>query len=962
KPATATFTDSASHWALEYIEYCANLGIIAGRSATTFDPEGKVTAAEAAKMILVALGFDADVFGLVGANWSQNTITLASNLLVGDDVDTAETLNLFNGLSGVTANTPLTRDQAAQLIYNGITANTVKMALTGVTAGTQTGILGGASGQTPTYSWTLTGDPLLKSKFNAEIKTAVMTSAKYTKATKTAEAYWTYKIGDASYVFAEDVSDLFRQSARVIYRKLSGNRTSVLAITSAGNGVVETCAFGDLAIPSSKATLNGYDLAANGTDEDGNPTYHTTDTLPVYMFLNTASGKLSEVKKGTEEESQVYTTKAYDEAKLIDHNGDGRIDCVVVTEVKYTTVGGIRPTYIQLRGVTSNVMLAGNNVPEDLVTGEYVTYTTNPETGVITVEKAEIVNGTLAATMDAKAEEGIVDSVRVNGNWYTVIENYATGANIKGMVGDEVNLVLVAGYVVAGEKVTASTTSSAAVLAVAQAEEETENKTTVNGSTKYLEIRVLKADNTYEDLKVTKVDNEIVAKTNDYTKVLYTYSADSSAAGCVTLKTYAPIIEGDEVEGQKVANWDFDNKSLAAFNVKGGQITDDNGTYRIAADGTFFVLTGNGKYAALKGADIAKWYSQNGYDATGSVVYANRSANGFIYAQTGAIILESETAIPGATGKALYHGFVTGNARYTIENRASLIEVTVWNGTENVLVKAKTIMGESEAANAVATDTTKFTIGTLVSYLDNGDGTANELTALTETVDAVKAWDGESVIKFYNEVGQDDGNDELTIDNNTVVLFMDGTTGEGVANGNITLGDWVDPFDHTKGQYANVLYVAVSNATAANTNDHVDVLILETNSRIYDEENGTSEAPYMIFGADPTTPDEGDEPTECEHESISKVEATATACEHYKCDNTECGQLFSDEAGTTEIDEAPEHTPGSWAANATTNTTHEKKCTVCETVLDSHENATYDSSDPYQCNEDGCDVVDPSQS
>ena len=56
---TNTYTDTASHWAKNYIEYCTTLGIIAGKGDGTFDPEGDVTVAEAAKMVLVALGYNA---------------------------------------------------------------------------------------------------------------------------------------------------------------------------------------------------------------------------------------------------------------------------------------------------------------------------------------------------------------------------------------------------------------------------------------------------------------------------------------------------------------------------------------------------------------------------------------------------------------------------------------------------------------------------------------------------------------------------------------------------------------------------------------------------------------------------------------------------------------------------------------------------------------------------------------
>ena len=54
-----SFTDVNGHWAAGFIKYCQSVGIIAGQSATKFAPDQTVTAQEAAKMLLVTLGYDA---------------------------------------------------------------------------------------------------------------------------------------------------------------------------------------------------------------------------------------------------------------------------------------------------------------------------------------------------------------------------------------------------------------------------------------------------------------------------------------------------------------------------------------------------------------------------------------------------------------------------------------------------------------------------------------------------------------------------------------------------------------------------------------------------------------------------------------------------------------------------------------------------------------------------------------
>ena len=121
-----SFTDIGSHWARGYIKYCQSLGIIAGKSNTIFAPNANVTAQEAAKMLLVTLGYNAEKAGLTGAGWAAKTNALADENGLLEDVNTSFT-------------SACPRQYAAQLIYNAINAATVvwrddaytNMALTG---------------------------------------------------------------------------------------------------------------------------------------------------------------------------------------------------------------------------------------------------------------------------------------------------------------------------------------------------------------------------------------------------------------------------------------------------------------------------------------------------------------------------------------------------------------------------------------------------------------------------------------------------------------------------------------------------------------------------------------------------------------------------------------------------------------------------------------------------------------
>ena len=85
KAATYTggkfFTDvEAGYWAEGYINYCASTKLIAGRGDGKFDPTAPVTTAEAAKMLLTAIGYSAEARGYTGANWDKNVLSDAAIL------------------------------------------------------------------------------------------------------------------------------------------------------------------------------------------------------------------------------------------------------------------------------------------------------------------------------------------------------------------------------------------------------------------------------------------------------------------------------------------------------------------------------------------------------------------------------------------------------------------------------------------------------------------------------------------------------------------------------------------------------------------------------------------------------------------------------------------------------------------------------------------------------------------
>lgn len=114
----SVFSDvSSGHWSLPYINYCYEKGLVAGMNGGIFKPNGNVTTTQAAKMLLVSLGYKPGPY--VGGDWA---------FYVQRD---ANSIGMFDGLTNPDKNAALSRDDAAQLIWNALHANVVRYATVG---------------------------------------------------------------------------------------------------------------------------------------------------------------------------------------------------------------------------------------------------------------------------------------------------------------------------------------------------------------------------------------------------------------------------------------------------------------------------------------------------------------------------------------------------------------------------------------------------------------------------------------------------------------------------------------------------------------------------------------------------------------------------------------------------------------------------------------------------------------
>ena len=102
----ANFGDINGHWAETPISVAAGLGIVAGMGNGQFVPNGTLTGFQWAKILLCAMGYDAEIEGMLGAGWEAKVAKLAKN------ADMVDGIKNFDGSKAVS------REVAAKMAFN----------------------------------------------------------------------------------------------------------------------------------------------------------------------------------------------------------------------------------------------------------------------------------------------------------------------------------------------------------------------------------------------------------------------------------------------------------------------------------------------------------------------------------------------------------------------------------------------------------------------------------------------------------------------------------------------------------------------------------------------------------------------------------------------------------------------------------------------------------------------------
>ena len=674
------FTDlPTAAWAQGYVRYLQNTGIIAGKSATKFAPNDTVTGLEAAKMVLVAAGYNAEKAGLTGAAWAQNTMKYGQLNNLFEDVD-------------ADLNAALPRQYAAQILYNALDMKRVVWS----------NDINDFKNATD-----VSGEKTIGEKYMDLYKTtaAQLTSVKKTSGKDTYEiklaSNVTYKDTLKSKAFTKvptDVSDLIGLNVKVLY-KTTSNKTTVYGMYAKDSSIVASGLIGDL----DKVSSDSNKIKIDGTEYKLNAGMNTNqlqlvDAMTGANAFGESAAQYLTIRGTLNTHVNNGQTQAYT-FDLLDTNDDDKGDKIIVHPVTVAKV-----TYAGAKSITagSNYKFEDHDIADGIKKDDYVVITpaANTAKGRANIVKAEVVTGKINGQKSGK--------VQVADKWYSNVTSPAqTVTN-----GDTCDVVVLNGYAFNFD-VTAETTKDIAfVSAIGDYDAMTGES---DGTVK---VRAYFTDGTNKEIKVRKVNGTKVTGTSAVTvDTLYTYKSTDDGYELTTLRN-------DKTTGvsKNLAGYDdvvtattnaYQNKKFVGTVVTASNPSTSK-TASIADDAVVFVKYKDGSSTDIKvmtGKSVANWGNTT-WNAAGQALIAE--SNGIDYVKVGALVNTSAVR-PSASDDALY-GYLLEDA-YTTTKGADdddVIAYHIWTGSEDT-----TVYEEIDGTNVTASNLLKK--GSAIRYELDGE-------------------------------------------------------------------------------------------------------------------------------------------------------------------------------------------------------------------------------------------------
>lgn len=785
--ATSAFADINGHWAAKYIEYCVSKGIVAGKSATQFDPNGNVTGTELAKMLLIAIGYNAENEKFVGANWDTNVNVVASQK------------DLYKDLETIDPAVALSRDNAAQMIWNALNAVLVEYEYTLVSD-----------------NGTLTSQVVVKDVDPEE----TLMEDKYSADTTTTGIMTAYEWNDDDEVFVYSVQPVkadgtldtaVKYETATDYTGLYAMNVSVVCKVDSKNAIVNDEVFGMFAEDSVilyegvVSDLEGYD--ADYVKVDG--TKYKVDLATGESISKTDISVIEQYAENDYANAGKTTAAAPNAMKVIDLDGDGKIDCIV-----YLPTVTAKVTYVGTKDITlsSNAYNITKATFEDdviydgVAKDDYVAVVKAANTAYDgnVVVKLDSVSGDVTAVKSGK--------IMMNDTWYTLALN--TQSKVSSFdLNDEYTLYISGTYVLFAEEGENNLTLDE--LAYVKA-------TTAGDAVDAGKAKVYFADGT--SATVTLTDSYFLA---DGTEVTVDATGATKDYSALDGKLCTFEKDGNDYELTLVGTGNDLGYTYASGNYGITAKDDDKagkiGDVSVADDAVVFITETDGDINVVTG-ETAKSYKSNVAGLTGGVMLTDE-VNGVNAIQV-ALVNANVAKLPNATGETELYAYVLDTPYQVKDGDDYYAQYTIWNGKEEVVVREEL---------ATKNDATQAYEGAIIEYTNLGNNEVEDVIEVavsgTNNVAAKVAVKGTSGNEVYmtsgssltSSVSGEQASACWYITKDTVILYVDSEDMGGFADGTI---------QNAREEAVAGGYKLVENAYLyGSTNDHeIVLLVVETSN------------------------------------------------------------------------------------------------------------------------------------
>ena len=832
---TPTFSDVRNNanaaWAEGYIESCAAQGIVSGVGGGKFAPNGNVTGVQLAKMLLVSLGYKSENEGFTGNAWATNVNVRAAQK------------GLYDGLEAMDTNAAITRDNAAQMVWNALQAYEVEYKTTLVTDSkgqltsqitVQDKVVGSNNDKITLLedkyeAWTDVGtlSNIDGEKLTITMNSADVSASDYVNKDKNDKA----TTGDVTFSdLDKDYSALLGQKVKVLFKNGKTNDVIGVYATDDNNVLINT-------------TASKLDTVSGETKIKVDGTKYSVDTktgLSIWTISvdSKGNGKLTK-------SDAVTSAKAIADAidnindndmavTVISNDNDSKVDVILVNQKNFVKLTTVNSTSVSYKAVQADMKgnVTGTAVKLDLGNDTPELYKGYAKDDYAFVG-ADLYNDNLvfteAETVTGKCDSFKSDSIKLDGTWHDYIlgkdasgKDYAYTAK----AGKSYTAYVYGGYAyyLSGENGSSSDVDTVLVKTIGD----------YKAMDKGIETKVY-----FEDGKDAQVINvtKVVSASDKFDLENWDKDATDSENNCTTASASKNGLTGlaentlyaYEKDGSDYILFKLDSKfksgdvkaytSSVAYNdksetINGVEAEDSAPIYLTYSTDTYKVITGS----ALKGYKAMTGSTNSVYLADNDNViaaYFNLGKSGISSTDTlyGVVKKSYKGTESNGTDTVVYLELVTSEGIKTVETEE----------TSNTFSKGMIVSftGTYEKANddiKVESDSKYFTNQTSTSAVSQG------YVAISNN------WsDSSKLIRPYADLFN--GNTEVNVASakvvsDSTVIYID-EDGYVVDEGTPSKAE---ELANANGYYANAFVIV-------NSDNEIDLLVYETGNRIKDGDN-----------------------------------------------------------------------------------------------------------------------------